>query len=192
VLNEKFYARDTVSVAKDLLGKIMVHETSQGITSGIIIETEAYLENDPACHAYRGMTKRNATMFGPPGKAYVYLIYGIHYCFNAVTKEEGTGEAVLVRSIYPLEGIELMRERRGGKCHNARLSCGPGNLCKSMGINAQHDTISLENSPLQIKFDNIKVSSEDIGVSKRIGLNKGNDLYLRFYLKGYEKFVSGR
>ncbi len=192
VLSENFYARDTVSVANDLLGKVLVHESPQGTTSGIIVETEAYLENDPACHAYRGMTKRNATMFGPPGKAYVYLIYGIHYCFNAVTREEGKGEAVLVRSLCPLEGIELMRERRGGKCRETRLSCGPGNLCKSMGINAGHDKISLEDSPLHVLSDNINVALEDIGVSKRVGLNKGDNIFLRFYLKGYEKFVSGR
>ena len=192
ILQADFYARDTVVVARELLGKVLVHETAEGTTSGIIVETEAYMQDDPACHAYRGKTPRNETMFGEPGKAYVYLIYGIHHCFNAVTREEGKGEAVLVRALCPLRGEELMRRRRKTTCPSHRLASGPGNLCRVMGITRDQDGVSLQESPLYVISDNVAVSSDDVAEKTRIGLSVAEDRMLRFYLSNYQKYVSRR
>ena len=113
VLSREFYARDTLTVAKELLGKVLVHRTPAGIAAGMIVETEAYIgEDDPACHAAPGPTRRNAPLYGPPGIAYVYLNYGIHYLVNAVTEAEGHPAAVLIRALAPVDGIPLMEERR--------------------------------------------------------------------------------
>src|SRR5688500_19059137 len=116
VLPRRFYDRDTLTVAADLIGKVLVHRTAAGATSGAIVETEAYIgESDPACHAAPGLTKRNAPLYGPPGVAYVYLNYGMHYLVNAVTEGEGSPAAVLIRALEPLEGVEAMQKRRGGR-----------------------------------------------------------------------------
>src|SRR5215208_505720 len=140
VLSRDFYARPTLDVARSLIGKVLVHDTSTGLTSGIIVETEAYIgEADPACHAAPGPTARNAPLYGPPGIAYVYLNYGIHYLVNAVTEAEGWPAAVLIRALEPKDGIELMRRRRaaGGTKRpadiaNDDLCRGPGNLTKAL------------------------------------------------------------
>lgn len=189
ILDIDFYRGDTVKIARRLLGKMLVHFSPEGLTSGIIVETEAYLSrDDPACHAARGKTKRNAVMFGPPARAYVYFIYGNHYCFNAVTNEEGVGEAVLIRALEPVEGLQLMQKRRGEKQKKTNLTSGPGKLCQAMGINGRHNGSSLLDYPLFIAVG-IDVDDFSIGVSGRIGINQGQDKQWRFFIKG-NPFVS--
>ena len=187
-LSEDFFTHDTVQAAQDLLGKILVHSLPEGTVSGKIVETEAYLsKDDPACHASRGKTKRNEAMFGPAGRAYVYLIYGMYYCFNAVTREEGVGEAVLIRALEPLEGIPWMQQRRGTS-DILNLTSGPGKLCQAMGITRHHNGISLTESKLTIvdSREDLKIES-----SPRIGIKTGVDKLLRFYISG-NPYVSAR
>lgn len=175
----KFYYNDTVNIARGLLGKILIHLLPEGLVMGKIVETEAYLSrDDPACHAVRGETKRNEAMFGPPGNAYVYLIYGMYYCFNVVTGKEGTGEAVLIRALEPLEGIMEMQQRRGIS-ELSNLTNGPGKLCQAMGINKAHNKISLTDSDLVIMDTK---ENPLIASSPRIGIKAGTDLLLRFYI----------
>lgn len=175
----KFYYNDTVNIARGLLGKILIHLLPEGLVMGKIVETEAYLSrDDPACHAARGETKRNEAMFGPPGNAYVYLIYGMYYCFNVVTGKEGTGEAVLIRALEPLEGIMEMQQRRGIS-ELSNLTNGPGKLCQAMGINKAHNKISLTDSDLVIMDTK---ENPLIASSPRIGIKAGTDLLLRFYI----------
>ena len=187
ILPRSFYARQTVTVARELLGKILVNCSPEGITAGVIVETEAYIQGDPACHASRGMTRRNRVMFGPPGHAYVYFIYGMHYCFNAVTAGEGVGEAVLVRALEPLRGKRLMQARRR-RGELAELCSGPAKLVQAMGITRLHNGIDLTSGPLFICGEN-SVKQEDIVTATRIGIAEGTDLPLRFYIRG-NPFVS--
>ncbi|ACV63204.1 DNA-3-methyladenine glycosylase [Desulfofarcimen acetoxidans DSM 771] len=185
ILSRSFYNRDTVMVARELLGKLLVHETPEGRTVGQIVETEAYLQGDPACHAARGETKRNSSMFGPPGHAYVYIIYGIYSCFNVVTMPEGTGEAVLVRALEPVEGIPLMQFRRKRE-KLPELCGGPARLVQAMGLGINHNSIDLTSGALVICQG---VTPENITVTNRIGISQGKDLFLRFYVTG-NKYVS--
>ncbi len=177
---------DTPTIARRLLGKILVCETDAGITSGIIVETEAYLSSgDPASHSARGKTKRNACMFGPPGTSYIYISYGVHYCMNVVCQPAGIGEAVLIRALEPVEGIELMRSRRGHRPEK-ELTNGPGKLCQAMGIDLALNGHDLALPPLYL-LDGPPPAQ--IGCSGRIGISVGRDLPLRFYVVG-NKFVS--
>jgi DNA-3-methyladenine glycosylase len=186
ILPRSFYARDTVTVARELLGNIIVHHTPEGIVTGRIVETEAYIQGDPACHASCGMTQRNRVMFGPPGCAYVYFIYGMYYCFNVVTATEGVGEAVLIRALEPLEGILIMNARRGRE-RSVDLCSGPAKLVQAMGITRFHNGADLTAGPLLIhRGTEIK---EKIVSSTRIGIKEGDKLLLRFYLEG-SKYVS--
>ncbi len=177
---------DTTSIARDLLGKILIHETDKGIVGGIIVETEAYLgQNDPASHAYRGLTRRNSSMFGPPGTSYVYISYGVHHCFNVVCQPSGIGEAVLIRALEPLMGLEIMESNRKGVAKE-QLTNGPGKLCQALGIDLRLNGHDLTQRPL---FLLPGPSPYAIGNSPRIGISVGRELPLRFYIKG-NRYVS--
>jgi DNA-3-methyladenine glycosylase len=179
-LPRSFYDRPTPLVAQEIIGKILVKESSDGLASGRIVETEAYSgRSDPASHAYRGPTRRNEVMFGPPGFLYVYLSYGVHYCCNVVTESDGIAGAVLVRSLEPLAGVELMEARRG--LHRPRDLCnGPGKLCQALGIGISDYGADLETSSVWLEDDGFR--PDVIAVSKRVGITSAADLPLRFYL----------
>ena len=156
ILPREFYARATLDVARELIGKVLVHDTPAGTAAGVIVETEAYIgEADPACHAACGPTARNAPLYGPPGIAYVYLNYGLHYLVNAVTEPEGSPAAVLIRALEPLDGEALMRRRRaagtGTRLDGARLCRGPGNLSRALGISLAQNRLDLTAGPLRIE-----------------------------------------
>ena len=191
VLPRSFYNRPTLDVARDLIGKVLVHETRAGLASGVIVETEAYIgEEDPACHAAPGRTQRNAPLYGPPGIAYVYLNYGIHYLVNAVTEAEGWPAAVLIRALEPKDGIALMRKRRafrrgsrqalrrssgqarrGSEIAVHDLCRGPGNLTKALGIDLRQNLLDLTRGALRIEDQ--KDPKRPVGWSRRIGINVG-------------------
>ncbi len=184
-LNTEFLGRDTKEAACKLLGQYICRETEEGLVSGIIIETEAYLsENDSACHAARGKSRRNATMFGPPGIAYVYFIYGNHYCFNVVTGPEGKGEAVLIRAVEPVEGLELMQKRRGEGCKINNLTSGPGKLCQAFAIDRSLDGHDLSRKPLYLKENALHKGVLSIKNTPRIGVSSAQDKPLRFIING--------
>src|SRR5688572_24604340 len=150
-LPREFYEPSAALVAPALLGHYLLRRTPEGICGGVIVETEAYLANDPACHAYKRETPRNRAMWGDAGYAYVYLIYGYHFCFNAVCRPKGIAEAVLVRAIAPQFGIEIMRAQRKAKT-DRDLTNGPAKLCATMNINREQDEVDICNadSPLLI------------------------------------------
>jgi DNA-3-methyladenine glycosylase len=186
MLPREFYARPTLVVAADLIGKVLMHETASGITSGIIVETEAYIgESDPACHAAPGPTIRNAPLYGPPGIAYVYLNYGIHYLVNAVTEPEGSPAAVLIRALEPLEGQATMRRRRRAVTSiPASLCRGPGNLSRALGISLKHNRADLTQSALRIE-DRGLVKREVVW-GPRVGISVGVEHPWRCYAAGSE------
>src|SRR4051812_31073177 len=151
-LPRSFYERDTEIVAREMLGTVLECETPDGTASGIVVETEAYLgEHDLACHAAAGRTTRTEALYGPPGISYVYFIYGMYWCFNAVTREEGLPSAVLVRALEPLDGISLMHRRRPRVKKPADLTNGPGKLCTALGIDGSMSSKSLQRKPLVIR-----------------------------------------
>jgi DNA-3-methyladenine glycosylase len=188
ILPRDFYERPTIDVAQDLLGCCLVHLEGDMTTAGKIVETEAYLSGDPAAHSFIGKTKRNAVLFGPVGHAYVYLIYGMHYCINAVTGEEGSGEAVLIRALEPLQGISVMKRRRGTESIR-QLCSGPGKLTGAMGITRECNGASFMEGPLRIvSRDSVPghdpVQNAEIVRTTRVGIVKAAEKPLRFYLKG--------
>ncbi len=184
-----FYSLDTKTVAGKLLGMRLTHESPEGTVSGIIVETEAYLSaGDAACHAARGRTKRNTTMFGPSGRAYVYFIYGNYHCLNVVTGPVGKGEAVLIRAVEPLEGLELMRKRRGADKALTDLTSGPGKLCIAYNIDRLFDGHDLRAKPLYISAcgggEEKSIDRANIRVTPRIGISVAGDLLLRYVVAG--------
>ncbi len=183
ILSKSFYSRQTILVARELLGQILIHEESRGPAAGRIVEVEAYLPHkDPGCHAAQGPTPRNSVMFGPPGHAYVYFCYGNHYLFNIVTEKEGVPGAVLIRALEPVKGFELMSRRRGGLPPDSlQLTNGPGKLVQALGIGRKHNRTPVWKKPLYVKK---AMRTEKIGITTRIGITEGWELPLRFYLKG--------
>jgi DNA-3-methyladenine glycosylase len=172
VLKRSFYARPTLDVARDLIGKVLVHQTRSGVTSGVIVEVEAYIgETDPACHAAPGPTARNAPLYGRPGFAYVYLNYGIHYLVNVVTEPEGSPAAVLIRALEPKDGIALMRRRRAAHVAEHDLCRGPGNLTRAMGITLRQNRFDLTRGPLRIEDQ--RERPRPLAWSRRIGISVG-------------------
>ncbi len=199
ILPVDFYRRPTLDVARDLIGKVVVCTSTAGVTSGAIVEAEAYIgEDDPACHAAVGPTTRNAPLYGPAGRAYVYLNYGLHDMLNAVTEDEGHPAAVLIRALEPLEGLALMRRRRSrspwrkGKppVPDHALCCGPGNLCRSMGITVADNLRPLTRGPLTIHDRGI--AHEAVVWDPRIGIRVGTDKMWRATVKGHRSVSGGR
>lgn len=171
-LPRSFYDRPTLDVAADLIGKVLVHTVRGKRTSGVIVEVEAYIgESDPACHAAPGPTKRNQPLYGPPGRAYVYLNYGIHHLVNAVTEREGFPAAVLIRALEPLENVEAMRRRRGRKVSDAKLCSGPGNLTVALGIGPRNHRADLTTGRLTIEDQGLP--KRRLKWSPRIGISVG-------------------
>lgn len=208
-LPRSFFARDADRVARDLLGALLVHDAAAGRTAGRIVETEAYFgppganptlarrrapwaawvrrNGDPAAHSFPGLTQRNRIMFGAPGHAYVYLIYGINECLNVSTGEEGDPQAVLLRALEPAEGLAVMARRRGTD-DAARLARGPGNLAKAMGVTRAHNGADMTKGPLWFARGERRAA---VVAGPRVGVTKAADLPLRFWERG-NGFVSGR
>ena len=185
LLPRGFYERPTLSVAQDLLGKVLVHHTAGGVASGMIVETEAYIgEDDPACHAAPGPTRRNEPLYGQPGVAYVYLNYGIHYLVNAVTESEGHPAAVLIRALEPIDGIALMTKRRatnGQPVPSADLCRGPGNLTKSLGITIAENRLDLTRAH-QLYIEDRGFGPFEVTRGPRVGINVAVERPWRFWI----------
>ncbi|HYG34836.1 MAG TPA: DNA-3-methyladenine glycosylase [Clostridia bacterium] len=195
-LPRSFYEPSAKEVALALLGHWLIRNTPAGPMGGPIVETEAYLKDDPACHAAPGLTARNRTMFGPPGHGYVYLIYGYHFCVNAVCQPVGVGEAVLIRAVEPAFGREQMLVRRPVQ-ESRNLTNGPAKLCSAMGIDTTLDGVDLCNSGTDLviaRNPSVETFNRECGpvvTTTRIGISRAADLPLRFYLSG-SLFVSRR
>jgi DNA-3-methyladenine glycosylase len=182
-IQRDFFARSVHEVAPDLIGMTF---TVDGV-GGVIVEVEAYHHTDRAAHSYRGRTERNAAMFGPPGHAYVYRSYGIHWCVNFVCEPEGIASAVLIRALEPTMGLEIMAARRG--LSDPRLLCtGPGKLCEALGIDRTHDSLPLDQPPFALTARSGVI---EVAVDVRIGITKAVEQPWRYGLRG-SRFVSRR
>jgi DNA-3-methyladenine glycosylase len=181
ILDRAFFTRSVHDVAPDLIGATLLVD---GV-GGPIVEVEAYDREDPASHGYRGPTRRNRSMFGPPGTAYVYRSYGIHWCLNLVCEEEGSPAAVLIRAVRPEHGLDRMRERRG--LDDPRLLCaGPGRVCEALGITGDHDGMPLDAPPFELRAT---ASGVDVVRGPRVGITRAADLPWRYGLAG-SRFLS--
>jgi len=195
-LPREFYDRSTLDVARDLLGKVLVHRTAGGVAAGMIVEAEAYIgETDPACHAAPGPTRRNEPLYGDPGHAYVYFNYGMHCLFNAVTEARGSPAAVLVRALEPVDGEELMRRRRGRPHVSAHDLCrGPGNLARALGITLADNRADLTRVPPRgpgLWIEDRAIEIDDVAWTPRIGIRVGTEHAWRCFVAG-SAAVSGR
>jgi len=191
ILDKVFYEKETVTVAKDLLGKLLVRSTRRGDMVGRIVEVEAYRgSDDPASHAYRGKTDRNYLMFGNGGYAYIYFIYGNHYCFNVTAKLGDYPGAVLMRALEPVEGINLMQMNRQVKDKKS-LTDGPGKLTKAMNITMRHNGVDLTKGEELFLCEPEEIENFTIVSTKRVGIRSGMDKLWRFYIKDND-FVSRR
>ena len=181
MLPAEFFARSVHEVAPELIGATLLVD---GV-GGRIVEVEAYDQEDPASHGFRGRTARNAAMFGPPGRAYVYRSYGIHWCLNLVCEGKGVASAALVRALEPVHGLERMRARRG--LDEPRLLCsGPGRLCQALGITGEHDGMPLDRPPFELREPTEALS---VAAGKRVGITHAAELPWRYALAG-SRFVS--
>jgi DNA-3-methyladenine glycosylase len=176
VIRRAFFARPVLEVAEELIGATFLVD---GV-GGKIVEVEAYHHEDPAAHGYRGPTERNATMFGPPGHAYVYRSYGIHWCVNFVCEPEGVADAVLIRALEPTHKLSLMRRRRGVE-DERRLCSGPGRLCRALAITGAHDGLALDRPPFRLEP---RTEKPEIVRGPRVGISRATDLPWRYGLAG--------
>jgi DNA-3-methyladenine glycosylase len=180
-LGKEFFARSVHEVAPELVGATLLVD---GV-GGTIVEVEAYDHEDPAAHGYRGKTARNASMFGPPGHAYVYRSYGVHWCLNFVCEEEGSASAVLIRALEPTAGLDAMRERR--RVENARLLCaGPGRLTQALAVTREHDGLALDRPPFEV---HARARGTEVLAGPRIGITQAADRPWRYGLAG-SKFLT--
>jgi len=180
-LRRSFFDRPVLKVAPDLIGATLL---VNGV-GGRIVEVEAYHHTDPAAHSYNGRTERNGVMFGPPGYAYVYRSYGIHWCLNFVCEEQGSASAVLIRALEPVAGIAAMRRRRGVTDERA-LCSGPGKLCEALAVADRHNGLPLDKAPFELRA---RIETPEIAVGVRIGITKATEHPWRYGLKG-SRFLS--
>lgn len=178
MLTREWFSRDATVVAPDLLNKVLRVESESIMVSGRIVETEAYMPDDPASHSFNGPTDRNRVMFGPAGHLYVYLSYGIHRCANVVTGSEARGQAVLIRAVTPVDGLAIMRERRGRP--DRELADGPGKVCQALGIELEHNGVDLlAGVGLTIEDDGLAPPSNML-TGPRVGISKAAELPWRY------------
>ena len=186
MIDRAFYERPVLEVAPDLIGCVVRH----GETAGVIVESEAYHRTEPASHAWAGLTARTAPLFGPPGIAYIYFSYGVHSLLNAVCDAQESGAAVLIRALQPLDGIEIMRARRG-VARDEELCSGPGKLTQALGIGLELNGTSLLDGPIRIEPRAPGWEAPDVAIGRRIGITKAVDLDWRFCARG-NRHVSRR
>lgn len=182
VPSRSFYARPTAAVARSLLGTILLHSTGDGLLAGVIVEVEAYLgQNDPAAHSSAGRTARTRVVFGSPGHAYVYRIYGLHHCLNVVAEPDGTPGCVLIRALEPICGVDAMRSRRAAARRVEQIASGPAKLTQALGIGMEAYGSDLLGDTLSIRVPHNK-PRVNMETTKRIGIRKAQELDLRFFI----------
>ncbi len=180
-LSRSFYNRPTLEICQEILGMHIVHRIERGTISARIVEVEAYIgEADPACHASVGLTERNKIMYGPPGRSYIYFIYGMYYCLNFVTEARGFPAAILLRAAEPVDGIELMA--RASRTQGSRMLSGPGKFCRAFGLTKEHNGLDLTGRRLYLEDRGTGVHC--VASGPRVGIRKGCDMLWRFYDAG--------